>query len=54
MEIQYLLSKNKPFLCIAKKGKLISKMILGSIHSNLEYYSDIEDLKIILKNILLK
>jgi nucleoside 2-deoxyribosyltransferase len=49
MEIQYALMKRIPFLCIAKKGAVISKMIKGSVETPIEYYSKFNDLKVKLK-----
>ncbi len=50
MEIQYALLNQIPFLCIAKEGATISKMIKGSIdREQLIQYSNIEGVKIKLK-----
>lgn len=46
MEIQYAILNNIPFLCIAEKDSVISKMIRGSVGlSNIEYYSDSSELR---------
>jgi len=46
MEIEYALSNKIPFLCIAKEGAIISKMLRGSIEpSLLIFYSDLRELK---------
>lgn len=50
MEIQHALSKNIPFLCIAKERAVISKMLIGTIEPfQIEYYSNPKELKVKLK-----
>jgi nucleoside 2-deoxyribosyltransferase len=44
-EIGYALSKGKPVLCCSRRGRGVSKMILGNPHPNLQmrqYSSEVE------------
>lgn len=50
MEIQHALLHKIPFLCVAKEGAIISKMVKGSTkRGQLVWYSSLEELKMKLK-----
>ena len=52
MELGMLYNEEKPLLLIAKRGAIISNMVLGAFRQGIKYYDNLDELDNILENFL--